>query len=142
MDATVDIGVGPFEGGVRIDWHRVGNRPVQPRKGVRELFVGIVADGDDEIIVVKDFAEGIGAVAVDAESVTLGNGDGPGMDAWARMGSRRSGWDRAQLIPDGGRELGARRVRRAHEQHPGTGREMIGHAAGDGGRPDSWLVKS
>ena len=57
VDATVDIRVGPFEGGVGIDWHWVGNRPVQPGKGVRELFVGVVADGDDEIIAVKDLVE-------------------------------------------------------------------------------------
>ena len=81
VDATVDVGVGALERGVGIDGHRVGNRPVQPRKGVAELFVGVVADGDDEIIVVKDVVERLGAVAVDAESVALGNGDGPRVDA-------------------------------------------------------------
>ena len=104
--------------------------------------MGVVADGDDEIIVVKDVVEGLGAVAVDAESVALGNGDGPRVDAWAGVGSGRGGWDVAQLVPDGGGELGAGRVRRAHEHHPGTSREVVGHAAGDGGRPDGWLVKS
>ena len=142
VDATVDVGVGAFEGGVGIDWHGVGNRPVQPRKSAAELFVGVVADGDDEVIVVKDVVEGLGAVGIDVESVALGNGYGPGVDAWAGMGSSRGGWNVAQLVPGGRGELGARRVRRAHEQHPGTSREMIGHAARDGGRPDGRLVKS
>ena len=142
VDATVDIGVGPFEGGVGIDWHGVGNRPVQPRKSLAELFVGVVADGDDEVIAVKDLVEGLGAVGIDAEPVALGNGDGSWVDAWAGMGAGRGSWDGAQLVPDGGGELGAGRVRRAHEHHPGTSGEVVRNAAGDGGRPDGWVVES
>jgi hypothetical protein len=85
VDAAVDVGVGPFEGGVGIDWYGVGNRPVQPRKAVPELFVGVVADGNDEVIIVKDVVEGLRAVAFDAESVALGNRDGARVDAWAGM---------------------------------------------------------
>jgi hypothetical protein len=87
VDAAADVGVGPFEGGVRIDWHWIGNRPVQPRKGVPELFVSVVADGNEEVIIVKDVVEGLRAVAFDAESVALGNSDGARVDAWAGMGA-------------------------------------------------------
>jgi hypothetical protein len=108
---------------------------------VPELFVGVVADGDDEVIVVKDVVEGLGAVAFDSESVALGDGDGSRVDAWAGVGSGRGSWSVAQLIPDGGGELGAGRVRCAHEQHLGTNGEVVGHAAGDADRPDGRLVK-
>jgi hypothetical protein len=97
VDAAVDDGVGALEGGVGIDWRRVGNRPVQSRKGVAELFVGVVADGDNEVIVVEDVVERLGAVAVDAESVALGNGYSARVDAWAGMGSGGGGWSVAQL---------------------------------------------
>ena len=60
VDATVDVGVGAFERGVGIEWHWIGNRPVQPRKGVAEFFVGVVADRDDEVVVMKDVVEGFG----------------------------------------------------------------------------------
>ena len=39
---------------------------MQPGKGMAELLVSVVADGDDEIIVVKDIVEALGAVAFDA----------------------------------------------------------------------------
>src|SRR4029453_9897359 len=142
VDATVDLGIGALEGGVGIDRHWVRNRPMQPRKGRSELFVSVVADGDDQVIVMKDMGERLGAVTVDAESVALGNGDGPRMDAWAGMCSGRGGWRVAQLVPDGGGELGAGRVRRAHKQHPGSSGEVVGHAAGNRGRPDGRLIKS
>ena len=142
VDAAVDVRVGAFERGIGIDWHWVGNRPVQPGKGMAELLVGVVADGDDEIIVVKDIVEALGAVAFDAESVALGGGDGPRMDAWAGMSSSRGGWNVAPLIPAGGGELRAGRVCRAHEHHPGTSGEIVGDAAGNGGRPNGWAVKS
>ena len=77
VDATVEVRVRVLERRVGIEWHGVGNRPVQPRKRGAKFFVGVVADGDDEIIVVKDVVQGLGAVAVDAESVALGNGYGP-----------------------------------------------------------------
>ena len=83
VDATVEVGVGALEGSVGIGWHWVGNRPVQPRKAVSELFVGVVADGDDEVVVMENMIERLGVVAFDAESVALSNGDGPRVDAWA-----------------------------------------------------------
>jgi hypothetical protein len=125
-----------------IEWHWVGNRPVQPRKAVSELFVGVVADGDDEVVVLENVVERLGVVAVDMESVAVRNGYGPWVDAWAGMCSGRGGWNGAQVVPDGGGELGAGRVRCAHEQHPGSSGEVVGHAAGDGGRPDGRVVQS
>jgi hypothetical protein len=49
--------------------------------------VSVVADGNDEVIIVKDVVEGLRAVAFDAESVALGNRDGARVDAWAGMGA-------------------------------------------------------
>jgi hypothetical protein len=109
---------------------------------VAELFVGVVADGDNKIIVVKDVLERLGAVAVDVESVALGSGDGPRVDAWAGMGSGRGGWSVAQLVPDGGGELGAGGVRRTYKHQPATSGEVVGYAAGDGCRPDGRHVES
>jgi hypothetical protein len=105
LDAAVDVGVGALEGGVGIDWHRVGNRPVQPRKGGPELFVSVVADRNDEVTIVEDSIERLRAVALHAESVALSNGGGARVDARARMGASGGGWDGAQVVPDGGREL-------------------------------------
>ena len=87
VDAAVDVAVGAFERGVGIEWHWIGNRPVQPRKGVVEFFVGVVADRDDEVVVVKDVFEGFRAVAFNTETVAVGNRDGPRVDARAGMGA-------------------------------------------------------
>ena len=83
----VDVGVGAFERCVGIEWHWIGNRPVQPRMGVPEFFVGVVADRDDEVVVVKDVVEGLRAVAFHTETVAVGNGDGPRVDARPGMGA-------------------------------------------------------
>jgi hypothetical protein len=90
LDSAVEVGVGELECGVGIDRYWIGDRPVQPRTEVPELFVGVVADGDDEVIVVKDVVEGLGAVAFDAESVALG-------DVTARGWMRGPGWVPAEV---------------------------------------------
>ena len=41
----------------------------------------------------KDVVERLGAVGIDAESVALGNGDGPRVNPSAGMGSGRGGWN-------------------------------------------------
>jgi len=87
VDATVDVAVGALERGVGIEWHWIGNRPVQPRQGVVEFFVGVVADRDDEVVVMKDVVEGLGSVAFNTETVAVGNRDGPRVDARAGMGT-------------------------------------------------------
>jgi hypothetical protein len=115
---------------------------MQPRKEHFEFFVGVVANGDDKIIVVNDLAEGLGSVAFDAESMALGNGDGSRMNPLTGMGPSRRSWNVAQLIPDRGGELRAGRVRGAHEHYAGTIGRVGGHPAGDGGRPNRRLVKS
>lgn len=56
------------------------------------------AVGGAEVIAVKDSIEGLGAVAFDVESVALGNGYGPGVDACAGMGAGRCGWNAAQVV--------------------------------------------
>ena len=88
VDAASDVAVRAFEGGVGIEWHRIRNRPVQPRKGVAEFFVDVVADRDDEVVVVQDLVEGHGAAAVNTETVAVGDGDGPRVDTRAGMGAR------------------------------------------------------
>ena len=85
----------------------------------------------------KDVVERLGAVGIDAESVALGNGDGPAGGCAGRDGFPLRRLECcAALVPDGGGELGAGRVGRAYKQQAGTCRETVGHAAG--GRPPRW----
>ena len=84
-DTVVDVVVGAFEGGLSIERHWIRNGPVQPGEGVAELFVGVVADCDDEVIVIEELVEVLGSVAFDAETVAVGKADSPRVNARAGM---------------------------------------------------------
>ena len=86
-DAAVDVGVGGFEGGVGVDADGVGDRPVQPGQTGVQLFVGVVADGDDQVSGVQLAVDGDRPVGAELESVPVGGGDRAGVDAGSGMGA-------------------------------------------------------
>ena len=105
--------------------HGVGDRPVQPAARRRasavaggEVFVGVVADGDDQVGRVEDVGRWRGGSGTRVRPSAAGDGDRAGMRPARGVGAGGGGRDRAGVVPQRGRELGAGRVVGAHEHHP------------------------
>ena len=134
VDAAVEVGEGGFERRVGVEGRRVGDRPVQPGQVRVEFFVGVVADGDDEVGGIEPVVEcgrsGVGQV----QAVAGGDGDGAGVDSCRRVGAGGDGRDGAEAVPGGGGELGAGGVGAADEHHPA--RRGLGGLTGQGGADD------
>ena len=89
VDAAVEVGERGLERRVGVEGRRVGDRPVQPGQVRVELFVGVVADGDDQVGGIEPVVEcsrsGVGQV----EAVAGGDGDGAGVDSGGGVGAGR-----------------------------------------------------
>ena len=76
-DPVIDLGVGVLEGCLAASAYGVGNRPVDPRQIGAELFVGVVADRDDELIAAtQDVLDADRDGTLEVEPVPAGDGDG------------------------------------------------------------------
>ena len=116
-DSLVEVGQRRVEAVGVAGRHRVGDGPVH-RGQPAELLAGQVAHGDDEVPVLADLVDVPGPQAAQRQVVASGGGDRARVDRGGRAGAGRGGGDLAGPAPQRRRQVRARRVGGAHEQHP------------------------
>ena len=83
-----------------------------------ELFVREVAHGDDQVAGSRNIVDRPGSQPAQWQLVAFGGGDRAGVDPSGGVRARRRNGDRTGVAPQRGGQLGAGRVRSAHENHP------------------------
>jgi hypothetical protein len=101
------------------------------RRPPGELFVGTVANGDDQIGRTSDVIEGTRSRSAQVEAGTGSGPDGFGVDARRRLGPGAGGDDLMAGVPQGDGELGAGRVGRTDEEDA-VGGQAAGGLTGQG----------
>lgn len=71
VDPVGEIEEGVFEGVLGAGTGRVGNRPVQAVEVTVELFVGVVADGDHEVVRPQDVFDACGTGTGERQACAL-----------------------------------------------------------------------
>ena len=103
-----------------------------------QFLVGVVADGHDEVPLARHLVQPARRKVCEVQAVTAGDLDGAPGDAVRGVRSRRRRGDFADLLPEGGGQLGPGAVARADEQDAAGPVFGPGHQAfqGAGGKPD------
>ena len=131
-DAGGEVGVGGFERGVGVGAGGVRDGPVQPRsaRGRGEVLVGVVADGDDEVVVAYDVGDVRGAGGVERSPCRRATRTARGWTRGARVGAGGGGRPAAAARPQRRGQLASGRSCGCRRTPPARHRQAAGSRAG------------